>query len=134
MTMTMVNDVSERVFAAYDADRNGAIEFRGADRREMTRQQERVEPAGGANPFGTDQRLVRVTSTWTQVSLFVAADTDDDGSVTREEMQAAIAPFDADRDGRLSSRGWAFWQPPGELERFDRAYAEQLVGIARTPL
>lgn len=76
------------------------------------------------NPFGQEAGTASVTWEYKK-KLFVEADADKDGKVTRDELDKKIRSYDADGDGKMHSRGLlgaAKKQPLGELDKLDKDY------------
>jgi hypothetical protein len=121
---TAISAFVDRIMADYDHNGNGVIDLR--------------MPKATGNVF---QKIAHTLSTPDEriskhaepgipsimpsfIRLFREADTNGDEVVTREEMTAVISRFDENQDGQLSSRGIAFWEPKGELQKFNRKFGE----------
>jgi hypothetical protein len=88
------------------------------------------------NPFAQEASTASVTWEYKK-KLFVDADADKDGKVTRDELDKKIRSYDVDGDGKMHSRGLlgaAKKQAPGELDKLDKDYHLSMLAAMFGPL
>lgn len=126
----------DQVFDAYDHNRNGVINLEkpsgliwdtadppSIDGRRPNRELDERFKQGGygflCDRFQFNSFLPPTDKT--HIKLFEAADTDKDKRVTKQELQAVIARYDDDKDGRLDQ---------AEAARLDADFEEKTVTFA----
>ena len=121
----MVNDILYK----YDHNKNGVINLKRPDGfwDKVKNPDERVRSKTSVNNFGDDLNIS--TSVYPPRDLFYAADKNNDGEVTREEMAEVAKKFDTNGDGQMTSRGFWGWltrKPKQELDLFNEQFKERL--------
>lgn len=119
-----VSNLAYKILSKYDHNLSRQIEYRETNtfwksligRNENERRQTRYSSARKEWSF----------SVWKYSKLFLAADDNNDGVTSLEEIEAFIsAAYDKDKDGILQTRGWwRFWREPEEWEYFKREMGE----------
>ena len=96
----LVNDIMYK----YDHNKNGVINLQRPEgfKEKLKNPDERVRSKTSVNSFGDDLNIS--TSVYTQRDLFYAADKNNDGEVTREELTDAVKKFDTNGDGEMTGR------------------------------
>ncbi|MFN8575654.1 MAG: hypothetical protein U0354_02235 [Candidatus Sericytochromatia bacterium] len=119
-----VNSIANEIMSQYDRNKNGQIDYRG-NRSEATRS-ESASSYDGENLNFSSSRMSRE-------KLFYAADSNNDGKVTREELVNTIKQYDKNNDGQLTQTGFVDWvkskfggeKKVDEFSPFDREYGEK---------
>lgn len=138
-----VDSLTNDILMKYDHDHSGRLDLVGGGgvsapgqtRDERLRKETVRQLVAGKN--GRGQKVVYTISTYTRRDLFYAADADRDDRVTRDELLAAIAAFDQDRDQLLSRRGlwgWLTFKTKGEYDKLATAYGEVRLDVQRVEL
>lgn len=120
-----IEQKADDILRAYDRNRDGYIDGRYETVRRTVHLENRA-PMHPGFPGGMDF-WTRVTTTYSQGKLFMTADRNRDGWVSRRELVDQIRLFDHNGNGHLESRGLAFWQPKQEAEHFEDAFGERLI-------
>jgi EF hand len=121
----MVNDILYK----YDHNKNGVVNLKRPDGfwDKIKNPDERVRSKTSVSNFGDELNVS--TSVYTQRDLFYASDKNNDGEVTREEINEVVKQFDKDGDGQMTSRGFWGWltrKPKQELDLYNDQYKERL--------
>lgn len=131
----MVNDIVYK----YDHNKNGVVNLKRPDGfwDKVKNPDERVRSKTSVSSFGDELNVS--TSVYTQRDLFYAADKNNDGEVTREELTEVVKKFDKDGDGQMTSRGFWGWltrKPKQELDLYNDQYKERMTnyGSVGVPL
>lgn len=114
--MSSISALSNQIFRQYDRNGDQAISIRqgqGFEGSHVVRDYQ----------SGYDRDTITVTR-YSHDALFKAADADNNGLVTRDELNSVIKLFDTNHDGKLTNSG-PFWNRKGELRNFDKAYPER---------
>lgn len=113
--MTSINRLSKNIINFYDRNRDGQISLRGRRAEDIRYIRERTTHF--------DEDVITLTR-YAHTKLFEAADKNNDGSVTREELKAILSGFDKNNDGKLENHG-PFWKRRGEKRDFNKAFPEE---------
>jgi hypothetical protein len=131
----MVNDIVYK----YDHNKNGVVNLTRPDGfwDKVKNPDERVRSKTSVSSFGDELNVS--TSVYTQRDLFYAADKNNDGQVTREELTEVVKKFDTNGDGQMTSRGFWGWltrKPKQELDLYNDQYKERMTnyGSVGVPL
>jgi hypothetical protein len=131
----MVNDIVYK----YDHNKNGVVNLKRPDGfwDKVKNPDERVRSKTSVSSFGDELNVS--TSVYTQRDLFYAADKNNDGEVTRDELTEVVKKFDKDGDGQMTSRGFWGWltrKPKQELDLYNDQYKERMTnyGSVGVPL
>jgi len=114
--MTAISSITNRLFQQYDTNGDNHISLKPGRGFEATRLQRDFQS-------GFDYDTITLTR-HSHEKLFRAADKNNDGLVTRQELSDAIKFFDSNNDGKLTNSG-PFWNRKGELRNFEKAYPER---------
>lgn len=128
-----INRVVSDIFLAYDHNKNGVIELERPKAQggllskignRLNNPDERVR--SNTNVYSSEDEIKVSTHVTTRNHLFIAADANKDKKVTPEELKLFISEnYDVNKNGELDSRGWKFWQPKGEKQKFNKDYGER---------
>ena len=124
-----VNGLVNDIMYKYDHNKNGVVDLKRPDGfwDKMKNPDERVRSK--TSSYVSQDELNISTSVYTMRDLFYAADKDNDGKVTRDEMTKVVKGFDKDGDGEMKSRGFWGWltrKPKQELDLFNDQYKERM--------
>lgn len=124
-----ISRIVDRIFQDYDHNQNGVIDLKGPGKGNVF-QRIRDEIRNPDEGYRMDDyqgggMVAQPPRVFHHLKLFHEADTNGDMKVTREELTAVVSRFDKDGDGKLSTRGLAFWEPKGEKQHFERAFGEE---------
>lgn len=121
-----VRTLTYKILRRYDHNLNKAIDYRETNtfwksligKNESERRR---------SSYSSARREVEFV-VWNYSVLFLAADKDNDGVATGEEIESYITQaYDKDGDGILKTRGWwRFWRDPEEWEFFKREMKEDV--------
>lgn len=123
MSSVSVNKFVNSIMNDYDQNRNGSIELKEGSffaGDESTYQEDRITHEGN--------QTVRTITEFSYDQLFIKADKNNDGKVTRDELNDVVKSYDKNNDGKLSAR--SFWdvisgKPAGELDVFNKEIPER---------
>lgn len=128
---TSVTALVSDYMAKYDHNRNGVIDLKRPDGvwNKLKNPDERVRSKTSVTP-GFEQDSINIsTSVYTIDRLLYAADKDNSGTVTRDELETAVKKYDTNNDGQLTSRGFWGWltrKPQQDLDIFKKELGERM--------
>lgn len=123
-----VNALVVDYMSKYDHNRNGVIDLKRPDGflNRLKNPDERVRSKTSA--YVGDDSLTVSTTVYSIDRLLYAADKNTDGQVTREELEAAVKPYDKDGDSQFTFRGFWGWltrKPKQEGDIFKQELGER---------
>ena len=131
MRSVSINSIVADYMSKYDHNRNGVIDIKRPDGvwNKIKNPDERVRSKTSVTPGFEDDSVNISTSVYTIDRLLYAADKDSSGTVTREELEAAVKKYDTNNDGQLSTRGFWGWltrKPKQDGDVFNKELGERM--------
>lgn len=123
-----VDKLANRIMYNYDRNGDGVVNLKG-NRDESYFDEETTTTEGNT--------IYRNVTRYSNEDLFIKADADQDGKITKDEVKAVLNQYDSNKDGKLSARGFWDWltgKPEGELDVFNREVPEKARLIAKYPI
>lgn len=139
MGTTSVTALVSNYMAKYDHNRNGVIDLKRPDGvwNRLKNPDERVRSKTSVTPGFEEDSINISTSVYTIDRLLYAADKDSSGTVTREELEAAVKKYDTNNDGQLSTRGFWGWltrKPKQDGDIFNKELGERMTNYGSVNL
>lgn len=139
MGTTSVTALVSDYMAKYDHNRNGVVDLKRPDGmwNRLKNPDERVRSKTSVTPGFEDDSINISTSVYTIDRLLYAADRDNSGTVTREELETAVKKYDTNNDGQLSTRGFWGWltrKPKQDGDIFKKELGERMTNYGSVNL